>query len=365
MFPDTVLPDYGHRRERVLAKLDAQSGARAFLVTHRANVTWLTGFTGSNGAVLLTGGHALLATDSRYRDQGAHEAVDVELVIDRALGIALLARASELGTNRIAYEADHVCVGQFDTWQLNTAMMFVGTGSLIESLRIVKDAGEIELLARAGAISTEALAEVTATVRVGMTERYVARRLEAAMAAAGADDRAFATIVASGPNSAVPHHQPTSRAIESGDLLKIDFGARIGGYHADCTRTYVVGADPAPWQSEIFQIVVQAAAVGRAALRPGVSYAEVDSAARDVIAQAGYGQRFTHGLGHGVGLEIHEAPLFCANCVGSLAAGVVATVEPGIYLPGQGGVRIEDTCLVTGGQARELTTASRELQRIG
>lgn len=365
MLPSAVLPDYGDRRERVLAKLDAQSGARAFLVTNRANVTWLTGFTGSNGAVLLTKGRALLATDGRYRDQGAREAVDVELVIDRALGVALLTRASELGTNRIAYEADHVSVGLFDTWALHTAMVLVGTGSLIESLRVVKDAGEIELLARAGAISTEALAEVTATVRVGMTEQYVARLLEAAMSAAGADDRAFETIVASGPNTAVPHHQPTSRAIESGDLLKIDFGARIGGYHADCTRTYVVGPDLAPWQSEVFEIVARAAAVGRAALRPGVSYAEVDSAARDVIVQAGYGERFTHGLGHGVGLEIHEAPLFGANCVGSLAAGTVATVEPGIYLPGQGGVRIEDTCVVTDGQARELTTASRKLQRIG
>ncbi|MEI8082212.1 MAG: M24 family metallopeptidase, partial [Actinomycetes bacterium] len=229
----------------------------------------------------------------------------------------------------------------------------------------VKDTVEIDLLTRAGRAASQALISVLPTIGVGMSELQVARAVESAMAQFGADDRAFDTVVASGPNSAVPHHRPTPRSILAGDLLKIDFGARVGEYLSDCTRTYVVGADPEPWQREIFAVVQDAAAAGRAMLRPGVGYAEVDSAAREPIEAAGFGEYFTHGLGHGVGLEIHEAPLLAARSVGTLAAGVVVTVEPGIYLPGRGGVRIEDTCLVTEYGAVELTSVPREFRRLG
>jgi Xaa-Pro aminopeptidase len=177
----------------------------------------------------------------------------------------------------------------------------------------------------------------------------------------GAEDVSFATIVASGPNSAIPHHQPGSRAVEAGDLLKIDFGALYGGYHSDCTRTVVVGAQPAAWQTELHQLVREAQRAGRHALAPGADAKEVDAAARDIIVAAGYGDQFTHGLGHGVGLEIHEAPALGAGAPGKLEDRMPVTVEPGVYLEGRGGVRIEDTLVVRADGPELLTNTTKDL----
>ncbi len=187
------------------------------------------------------------------------------------------------------------------------------------------------------------------------------------MVSLGAEAPAFATIVATGPNSAIPHHRPTERAIERGDLLKIDFGARVDGYHADMTRTFVVGAEPSGWQAEIYHVVYAAQRAGREALQPGVDARDVDAAARSVVADAGYGERFPHGLGHGVGLEIHEAPLLGYATAAILRGRTPVTVEPGVYLPGRGGVRIEDTLLIhdTGDRAELLTTTTKELLVLG
>jgi Xaa-Pro aminopeptidase len=233
-------------------------------------------------------------------------------------------------------------------------------GRAVEELRMVKDDAEIALLARACAITGAAFDEAVPWIAAGMTERELAVLIERAMVDAGAEQPAFDTIVASGPNGAIPHHTPAGRAFVPGDMITIDCGARYGGYHADMTRTVVLGA-PAGWQRDLYALAAAAQRAGIEAVRPGAPVAEVDAAARGVIAEAGHGEHFSHGLGHGVGLEIHEAPMLGRGRPGRLADRVPITVEPGIYLPGRGGVRIEDTLVVRSGAAaaRDLLTTTR------
>jgi Xaa-Pro aminopeptidase len=218
---------------------------------------------------------------------------------------------------------------------------------MVEALREVKDAGEMALLRLACEAADAALADLVSRggLQPGRSERQVSRELESLMLDHGADGISFETIVATGANSAVPHHRPTDAVLSTGDFVKIDFGALVGGYHSDMTRTFVLGR-AADWQLDIYELVASAQREGREALLPGVSCSEVDAAAREVIAKAGYGDNFSHGLGHGVGLQIHEAPGIGATSVGTLLAGSAVTVEPGVYLPSRGGVRIEDTLIV-------------------
>ena len=236
-------------------------------------------------------------------------------------------------------------------------------GRKIEELRTVKDPSELELLATACRISAQAIADVFALIRPGLTERQLAAALDRRMVDLGAQRPAFDTIVASGPNGAIPHHAPTDRPLRRGDLITMDFGALYGGYNADMTRTVALG-EPAGWQREIYELVAAAQRSGMQAARPGADVAEVDAAARDVIRDAGHGEHFGHGLGHGIGLEVHEAPTIGYSRTGKLADRVPITVEPGVYLPGKGGVRIEDVLVVgaggTGGTGL-LTTTTREL----
>jgi Xaa-Pro aminopeptidase len=234
-------------------------------------------------------------------------------------------------------------------------------GRMIEALRMVKDPLELEKLQVACELSDAALAEVLPGIKAGDSERSVALRLEHQMALLGAERPAFDTIVASGPNGAIPHHVPTDRPIARGDLVTMDFGALYDGYHADMTRTIAIGA-VADWQREIYDLVALAQQVGIAVLEDGVEAGAVDAAARDVIEAAGHSGHFQHGLGHGVGLEIHEAPMLGYGRTGKLSDRVPVTVEPGVYLPGLGGVRIEDVLVVTaGGRPRMLTSTTREL----
>ena len=356
------MPEAQHdRRERLRGAVEALD-AEAVLVTRLVNVRYLTGFTGSNAALLLTDGHAVLATDGRYTTQAQQEAPDVELLVTRECAPALVEKAAQSRVGRLAFEAHDVTVeAHSGLTAVEDAPQLTPLGHVVERLRAVKDDGELALLREACAISDHALADVLDTIAPGQTELDVARRLEAAMVDFGAAGRAFDTIVASGPHSAIPHHQPTAREIERGDLLKVDFGALYQGYHADCTRTMVVGREPAGWQREIYDVVRRAQRAGRRALAPGADVRDVDAAARDVVAEAGYGEAFPHGLGHGVGLEIHEAPLMGFSATGRLAARTPVTVEPGIYLPGRGGVRIEDTLVVADGAPELLTTTPRDL----
>jgi Xaa-Pro aminopeptidase len=251
--------------------------------------------------------------------------------------------------------------GELDTRGGETEL--VRAAGTVEALREVKDAGELALLRLACEAADAALEDLVARggLRPGRTEREVSRELEALMLDRGADGISFETIVAAGPNSAIPHHRPTDAVLADGDFVKIDFGALVAGYHSDMTRTFVLGK-AADWQLEIYRLVADAQRAGREALRPGAGLQEVDAAARQLIADAGYGENFGHGLGHGVGLQIHEAPGIGATSAGTLRAGSVVTVEPGVYLPGRGGVRIEDTLVVAdgtseaAGQTPELLT---------
>ncbi len=330
--------------------------ADGLLVTTLVNVRYLTGFTGSNGALVLpASSEPILLTDGRYRDQAAEEAPDLQVIVTRDL----IAEASGLATGRWAVETHTMSVDDYKRLGLPH---IVAADRLVEKLREIKDADEIAALERACEISVDSLAGLLTARFEGRTEREVARDLEHQMYERGAEAIAFDTILASGPNAAIPHHRPTNRVIERGDLVKIDFGARVDGYHADCTRTFVVGS-PDEWQREVHAAVRSAQEVGVAALRAGAPVVESDRLARAVLEDAGWLEYFTTGVGHGVGLEIHEDPFIGARHAGKLAAGTTLTMEPGIYVPGRGGVRIEDTVLV-GETPRVLTTMTTELLEI-
>ena len=343
----------------------------AVLVTNLLNVRYLTGFTGSNGALLLrAGGDDVFGTDGRYTTQAGIQVPDVELLVDRATVSALAARAAHLRTGRLGYESHEVTVdGLRGLEQVlggeatgGTAAELVSIRQAVEGLRAVKDEAEVEALRRACAVADRALAELAAegALRPGRTELDVGRELDARMLTLGAEAPSFETIVAAGANSAIPHHRPDATVLRDGDFLKLDFGATVDGYHSDMTRTLVLG-HAADWQREVYELVAAAQAAGRAALAVGVDVTAVDAASRDVIVAAGHGEHFTHGLGHGVGLEIHEAPAISALGAGTLSAGMAVTVEPGVYLPGHGGVRIEDTLVVTDDEPELLTLTSKEL----
>ena len=353
---------YAGRRDR-LRSLLGDTGVEALLVSSLSSTRYLTGFSGSHGAVLVAAeGLDRLATDFRYLTQVETECPDIEVVIERNAVLALGALAAREGIVRIGIEADHLTVAaRTDLEEACPALVVVPLRGQVESLRAVKDDAEIEALATACRFTDEALARLLPEIRVGLTERDIARRLEWLMLEVGADAVSFETIVAGGPHSAIPHHSPGHRPVERGDLLKIDFGAACAGYHADETRTFVVGAPPTQWQSDLHALVAAAQQAGIDALAPGTSLAAVDQAARSVIEAAGHGEHFGHGLGHGVGLDIHEAPFLSASATGTLEHRTPVTVEPGVYLPGRGGVRIEDTLVVQTGGPVSLTSTTREL----
>ena len=345
------------RRERLRAVVRA-AGLEAVLVTRLLNVRYLTGFTGSNGALLVPAdGPDVLCTDGRYTVQAGAQAPDLELLIERASATALAGRAAAAGYRRLGFESHDVTVDLHQALAERAGGELVSIRRAVEDLRAIKDDGEIALLREACAIADRALADLVTEggLRPGRTEREVGRDLDARMLGHGADAPSFETIVATGPNSAIPHHRPDDRRLERGDLVKLDFGAEYGGYHSDMTRTLVLGP-PADWQREIYELVHTAQAAGRDALRIGADVKAIDAAARDVIAAAGRAEEFGHGLGHGVGLEIHEAPALSPLGAGTLADRMAVTVEPGVYLPGRGGVRIEDTLVVREGAEPELLT---------
>jgi Xaa-Pro aminopeptidase len=354
------------RRARVQQQIVAQ-GAAAALITSLVNVRYLTGLSSSNAAVLLPAdGQTVLATDSRYAGVAASDCPELELVVERFIEPALASLAAKRGLSPVAFEAQDMTVERYRALEsLDGGPALVPLGRVVEQLRMVKDEGEIELLARACAITDAAFGDTLAAIVPGRTERQLAILLQRAMTERGADELAFDTIVASGPNGAIPHHVPGDRAMQQGDLVTIDCGARYGGYNADMTRTVALG-EPAAWQREIYELVAAAQQAGVAAARAGADVGAVDAAARDPIAAAGHGDHFQHGTGHGVGLEVHEAPMIGYGRTGTLVDRVPITVEPGIYLPGRGGVRIEDTLVVrdgagAAGTADLLTTTTREL----
>jgi Xaa-Pro aminopeptidase len=352
------MPGIHENRRARLAALVAGQGADAALITRLVNVRYLSGLASSNAALLVRAdGTAVLGTDGRYAGTAARVCPELECVIDRDTAGALGARA----TGRLAFEAHDVTVeGHHTLAEKLEGVELVPLGRAVEELRTVKDEEEITLLREACAITDRAFDAVLPFIRPGRTEREIAIVLERSMVDLGAERPAFASIVASGPNGAIPHHVPSTRTVESGDFVTMDFGALYGGYHADMTRTVAVGPAVGALR-EIYDLVAAAQRAGVEAACPDAATKDVDAAARDVIEAAGYGDEFPHGLGHGVGLEIHEAPLLGYDKTGKLTDRVPITVEPGVYLAGRGGVRIEDTLVVRTDGVELLTKTTKEL----
>jgi Xaa-Pro aminopeptidase len=365
------------RLDRVRAALAAQLSdgilPDALLVTTAANLRWLTGFTGSAGVLLVGADRALLATDGRYRIQAADQlaASGVADQVDLSIGGVLAQRedlvAGAAGAMAVGLEAGDVTWSAATTWEsVLDPLPVVATQGIVEGLRVVKDYDEVARIERAAAIADSALDSVLhllAAVGEGavLTESMFAAALDHAMRLGGAEDRAFETIVASGENSARPHARPGSRVIRVGDPVVVDFGATFDGYRSDMTRTFCVGGAPTGELATVFDVVASAQAAGTAMVGPGVVAGEVDKACRDRIAEAGWAERFEHGTGHGVGLDIHEGPAVGAGSTAILQPGTVVTVEPGVYLPTVGGVRIEDTLVVTATGCRPLTRFPKEV----
>lgn len=358
--------DHAGRRARLRRVIAESDLSGPVLVSDLANVRYLTGFSGSN-AVLSLGAAPeddLLGTDGRYVDQAALECPDLDTVIDRVTLRAVAERTVSMSGDRRILVESSLSVSAADELR-SLGCEPVTMPSFIEEARAVKDADELAVLQRACEITSAAFAVLAQEIRVGDTEVGVARRLEQLFGELGAEDRAFATIVATGAHSAIPHHQPAPVPLLEGDLLVIDAGARVAGYHADMTRTFVVGRSAQPWQADLHEAVRQAQSAAIAECRPGMAAREIDAAARGPLRAAGLEERFTHGLGHGVGLVIHEAPGISARAMGSIQTDMAFTVEPGAYLPGQGGVRIEDTLVAHDAGPRALTSGSPELTVVG
>ncbi len=354
--------DHAGRIARLRARL-TEGPADTMLITDLINVRYLCGFTGSNGALLVLPDAAVLLTDGRYLEQAAGETTDVEIIDGRDGVTAGLRLADRRGADAVVIEAEAVNLAQFARME-PVGPTLVPESGIVEQLRRHKDAGELALLRRACQIIDDAIRALMPQIRPGLTEREIALTLDRTVCELGGDAPAFETIVASGPNSAIPHHSPTLREVRAGDLLKIDAGALVDGYHSDTTRTFVAGAEPTAEQLDLHAAVAAAAAAARATVAPGTTGRQADDAARAELIRAGLGDRYPHGLGHGVGLRIHEAPMLGAVSTDTIESADVLTIEPGAYVPGFGGVRIEDTLAVTDAGSESLTTLARDLIRL-
>jgi Xaa-Pro aminopeptidase len=362
--PDLPPLAVGPRADRVRARM-AAAGVDSLLVTDLTNVRWLTGFQGSAGRVLVLPGELVLVTDGRYEERATEElaasGAEARVVIGRSLALQteLIATAVR-GVGRLGLEAEHVSWAAYDRYRAALTPELFATAGVVESERRTKDAAEVARIDWACTLASQALADVYGLLDSEPTEAAFALALDDRMRALGAEGPSFPSIVASGPNAAKPHHGTSERAIRDGDCLVLDFGALYDGYHSDMTRTALLG-DVDPWLVDAFAAVLEAQAAGVAAARPDLTGADLDAVCRSFLTEAGYGEHFTHGTGHGVGLLIHEVPWATGSSVDRLAIGDVVTVEPGVYRAGLGGVRIEDTVLVTSSGCRPLTHTPKDL----
>jgi Xaa-Pro aminopeptidase len=337
------------------------------LVTDLVNVRWLTGFTGSNAAAVVgREGSRRFVTDFRYLTQSAEEvdpAWEREIAIDLLAGVVKGLPGS--GELRLAFDDAHMSVkdhGRLES-MLRAGIELVPAGGAIETLRAVKDADELEAIRAAARLADDALTEVLGRGLVGRTERDVALDLEFTMRRMGAQAASFPPIVAAGEHGALPHATPRDMPIPAGTLVVVDWGAQLDGYASDCTRTYATG-DIDPRDGQVYELVLRAQEAALAAVRPGPTGREVDAVARSIIDAAGHAEHFGHGLGHGVGLDVHEGPRLSKQGEAALAAGMVVTVEPGVYVPGAVGVRIEDLVIVTDDGAEVVSSLPKELQFV-
>lgn len=357
--------DVADRPGRLRARLD-DAGCDGLLVTNMSNIRYLTGFTGSAAMLLVTPELVLFVTDGRYRDQATSQLARARVHADVEIGRSADEQRDILAVPvrdlpRLGLESANVTWAQQrllgSEWFEGTEL--VPTEGVVEDLRLTKDAGEVARIQAASAMADAALAAVRHRLGEGATEAEIALELEWQMRRLGAEGPSFDTIVASGPNGAMPHYRAGDRRVREGDLVVIDFGALVDGYHSDMTRTVMVG-EPSETQRRMLASVHASQAAGVAAVRSGAKARDVDEACRAVLRDAGWEDAFLHGTGHGVGLDIHEPPRVSATSTGSLADGHVVTVEPGVYLPEHGGVRIEDTVVVTAEGCRTLTLAPKD-----
>jgi Xaa-Pro aminopeptidase len=355
------MTDTRFARQRAVADALAGHAIDVLLVTHLANLRWLTGFSGTAGVALVSADGTTLITDFRYAIQTPLEVGDAaEVIIDRFSVWDRLKRViAERGYSTVGIES-HV-MSLHDAERVGSmGARTVPVADVIETLRQVKDAGEVAAIRAAAALAHDALDAVLPTIAIGERELDVAARLEHALRVRGSEWHPFQTIVASGPRSALPHARSSERQLERGDLLLIDYGARVGGYCSDITRTVILGAADER-QRTVYELVRDAQLRARRGARAGMTGREADALARDTIDSRGYGDAFGHSLGHGLGLEVHEAPRLAATAEAVLPAGAVVTVEPGIYLAGWGGVRLEDDLLLGAEQSVLLSDGRTDL----
>jgi Xaa-Pro aminopeptidase len=354
------------RADRVADALEERE-ADMLLVSDLVNVRWLTGFTGSNAAAVVgREGARRFVTDFRYLTQSAEEvdpAWEREIAVDLLAGVVKGLPGS--GELRLAFDDAHMSVKDHArlAGMLRAGIELVPAGGAIEALRAVKDADELEAIRAAARLADDALTEVLGRGLVGRTEREVALDLEFTMRRMGAQAASFPPIVAAGEHGALPHAAPREVPIPAATLVVVDWGAQLDGYASDCTRTYATG-DIDPRDGEVYELVLQAQERALAAVRPGPTGREVDAVARSIIDAAGHAEHFGHGLGHGVGLDVHEGPRLSKQGDTALAAGMVVTVEPGVYVPGAVGVRIEDLVIVTDDGAEVVSSLPKELQFV-
>lgn len=338
--------------------------ADAIVVSEGNNMRYLSGFRGATGYLYLTRERQVLLTDSRYTVMAKAEAPDFEVIeiqSGQTYGELLFAEMEKDGAKQVAYEDAYMLCQTFAQIQEKCEnRLTIPLGKELDLLRAVKEEWELEYLAKAEAIGDAAFAHILNVIKPGITEMAIAAELEYFMKMHGAETLSFETIVASGPNSAMPHAMPSERKLEKGDFVTMDFGCKYQGYCSDMTRTIVLGKANEK-QKEIYQVVLDAQLSSLAALKAGLRGCDVDKVARDIIANAGYGDCFGHGLGHSVGLFIHEEPRLSRLCTDILLPNMIQTVEPGIYVAGFGGVRIEDMVVVTEDGCRNLAVSPKEL----
>lgn len=352
-------------RQAGVRALLAASGLDALLVAHLPNIRYLTGFTGSSALLLLRADGALLITDSRYATQAPVEVgATAQVAIAQTNTWERLRRAlAERPEQAVGFEA-HALTARDAGRLKDAARRTAPVDELVEGLRAIKAPEEIDAIRAAAALAGEALAEVLPGIRVGESELEVASRLEAALRRRGSEWHPFPTIVASGPRSALPHARTSARVIQPGEFLLLDFGAQVDGYCADLTRTVVVGRRADERQRQVYEAVRAAQQRARREVRAGMTGREADALARDLLASRGFGEAFSHSLGHGLGLEVHEAPRLAATAEAPLPVGAVVTIEPGAYLPGWGGVRLEDDVALTAGGPVGLSDGRTELVEL-